>query len=102
MQLRPKRQPWVREHVISKLMRSKRRWLLFPTAVSWCVPGYCLFAIADGWQDALRRELEGTTIHFIDKDWSKPHAVLVDLHQLPAKHRDAKVKARYYKELFQQ
>jgi hypothetical protein len=55
---------------------------------------------ADGWQDALRRELEGTTIHFIDDVWSKPHAVLVDLHQIPAKHRDTRTKAKYYQELF--
>lgn len=71
---------------------------LFPVVSGWLL----LLAMTDGWQDALRRELEGTTIHYIDKEWNKPHAVLVDLHQLPAKHRDAKVKAKYYKELFQQ
>ena len=70
---------------------------LCPTLISIALGR--LFAPADGWQDALRRELEGTTVHFIDEAWSKPHAVLVDLHQIPEKHRVVREKKKYYSAL---
>jgi len=50
----------------------------------------------DGWADRKMRELEGSFVQFIDRDW-RMHCVIISFQRIDVVHKTAPERAKYFR-----